>query len=208
MSSKPPSPKSISGWNEREMRSTRPRSITARTHSERFDLVMGSGRRGQSYLYWKGGLLYQLPVSYLAAHRRMDQQPRLPGWRGALRPGDSAAMSASATRRRAPSAGQFLAGITCQKCHGRGRAASGHPQSRRAWIATARWRSARPAIPASAMAAKPMCTATRWACCGRASATGTARRCPVPPATTSIAWSRDLAAMSTRCVTCHAAPQP
>ena len=37
-----------------------------RTHSERFDLVLGSGRRGQSYLYWKGGLLYQLPVSYLA----------------------------------------------------------------------------------------------------------------------------------------------
>jgi Cytochrome c554 and c-prime len=35
--------------------------------SERFDLVIGSGRRGQSYLYWKDDLLFQLPVSYLAA---------------------------------------------------------------------------------------------------------------------------------------------
>src|SRR2546430_347668 len=32
------------------------------TRRERFDLVMGSGRRGQSYLYRKDGTLYQLPV--------------------------------------------------------------------------------------------------------------------------------------------------
>jgi len=37
-----------------------------RSRSERFDLTLGSGKRGQSYLYWKNGLLYQLPVSYLA----------------------------------------------------------------------------------------------------------------------------------------------
>jgi hypothetical protein len=36
---------------------------TART--ERIDLVVGSGRRGQSYLYWRFGLLFELPVSYL-----------------------------------------------------------------------------------------------------------------------------------------------
>jgi hypothetical protein len=30
---------------------------------ERFDIVVGSGRKGQSYLYWKGQALYQLPVS-------------------------------------------------------------------------------------------------------------------------------------------------
>ena len=56
-----------------------------RTHSERFDLVLGSGRRGQSYLYWKSGLLYQLPVSFLRPHRGMDEQSRLSGWRSALR---------------------------------------------------------------------------------------------------------------------------
>jgi predicted CXXCH cytochrome family protein len=38
-----------------------------KTRSEKFDLVVGSGRRGQSYLYWRDGLLYQLPVSYWTA---------------------------------------------------------------------------------------------------------------------------------------------
>jgi hypothetical protein len=33
--------------------------------SERFDFVVGSGRKGQTYLYWgKGDRLFQLPVSY------------------------------------------------------------------------------------------------------------------------------------------------
>src|SRR5205823_4822993 len=35
---------------------------TSRT--ERFDIVTGSGRKGQSYLYWHGDELYQLPISY------------------------------------------------------------------------------------------------------------------------------------------------
>ncbi len=32
--------------------------------TERFDLVIGSGRKGQTYLYWKEDQLFQLPVSY------------------------------------------------------------------------------------------------------------------------------------------------
>ena len=32
----------------------------------RFDLVIGSGRRGQRYLYWRDRLLSQLPVSFFA----------------------------------------------------------------------------------------------------------------------------------------------
>src|SRR5687768_13664227 len=39
---------------------------TVKTRTERFDLVVGSGRKGQSYLFWKQGLLFQLPVSYVA----------------------------------------------------------------------------------------------------------------------------------------------
>jgi hypothetical protein len=34
------------------------------SHTERVDLVVGSGGKGQTYLYWKGDLLFQLPVSY------------------------------------------------------------------------------------------------------------------------------------------------
>src|SRR5215510_8461937 len=40
-------------------------SSKQRSRTEPFDIVIGSGRKGQSYLYWKEGLLFQLPVSYL-----------------------------------------------------------------------------------------------------------------------------------------------
>jgi hypothetical protein len=43
--------------------------------SERIDLIVGSGRRGQSYLYWKDGLLFQLPLSYLVAAGRWVNSP-------------------------------------------------------------------------------------------------------------------------------------
>jgi hypothetical protein len=42
--------------------STLPAGLTK--HTERIDIVVGSGRVGQTYLYWKGDLLFQLPVSY------------------------------------------------------------------------------------------------------------------------------------------------
>src|SRR5690606_40297129 len=38
-------------------------SDTTRT-IERFDIVVGSGRKGQSYLYWRSDLLFQLPISH------------------------------------------------------------------------------------------------------------------------------------------------
>ena len=34
------------------------------TETELIDLVIGSGKRGQSYLYWHGDALNQLPISY------------------------------------------------------------------------------------------------------------------------------------------------
>jgi hypothetical protein len=34
------------------------------TRSERIDIVIGAGVRGQSYLYWRGDALFELPVSY------------------------------------------------------------------------------------------------------------------------------------------------
>jgi Cytochrome c554 and c-prime len=40
------------------------RSGGANEHTERIDIVIGSGRVGQTYLYWQGDLLFQLPVSY------------------------------------------------------------------------------------------------------------------------------------------------
>jgi len=34
------------------------------SQSAPFDIVIGSGRKGQTYLYWNGNMLYELPVSY------------------------------------------------------------------------------------------------------------------------------------------------
>ena len=88
-----------------------------RSHSERFDLVLGSGRRGQSYLYWKSGLLYQLPVSYLALTGGWINSPGYPdGEVHFERAIPSQCLQCHATE--GARAGQFTAGITCQKCHG------------------------------------------------------------------------------------------
>lgn len=42
-------------------------SDPASKRSERLDLVIGSGRIGQTYLYWRGDRLFELPVSYWTA---------------------------------------------------------------------------------------------------------------------------------------------
>ena len=39
-------------------------AVDSTERSERFDIVVGSGRKGQSYLYWDEDRLFQLPVSY------------------------------------------------------------------------------------------------------------------------------------------------
>ncbi|MBO0722460.1 MAG: hypothetical protein J2P41_16665, partial [Blastocatellia bacterium] len=49
-----------------------------RSRTERFDIVIGSGRKGQSYLYWRDGLLFQLPVSYLRGIEEWINSPGYP----------------------------------------------------------------------------------------------------------------------------------
>ncbi len=45
--------------------------------SEPFDVVIGSGRKGQTYLYWDNGKLFQLPVSY---YTPLDSWCNSPGY--------------------------------------------------------------------------------------------------------------------------------
>jgi hypothetical protein len=45
------------------------------SRSERMDLVIGSGTRGQSYLYWRGDALFELPVSYWSDGRQWINSP-------------------------------------------------------------------------------------------------------------------------------------
>jgi Cytochrome c554 and c-prime len=46
--------------------------------AERFDIVIGTGRHGQSYLYWDNDQLYQLPASYFTADHEWIISPSFP----------------------------------------------------------------------------------------------------------------------------------
>lgn len=98
---------------------------TART--EKFGLVIGSGTKGQTYLYWKGDLLFQLPVSYWTQLGWVNS----PGYRDGIanfdRPIIPRCLECHGTYFRAipPPPNRyhqtgFIVGITCEKCHGPG----------------------------------------------------------------------------------------
>jgi len=100
--------------------------ITSR--SECFGLVVGSGEKGQTYAFWKGDLLFQLPVSYWKELGWVNS----PGYRDGIanfdRPTTPRCLECHATYfeslspppNRYSKAG-FVVGITCEKCHGPGR---------------------------------------------------------------------------------------
>lgn len=97
------------------------------SHTEKFGLVIGSGGKGQTYLYWKGDTLFQLPVSYWTQLGWVNS----PGYRDGVANFDRpiiprclechgtyfAALPPPPNRYR--QAG-FIVGITCEKCHGPG----------------------------------------------------------------------------------------
>jgi hypothetical protein len=99
-----------------------------RSHTERFDIVIGSGRKGQSYLYWKDGLLFQLPISYLTGAEEWINSPGYVdgeiNFERVIPPRCMECHSAS-FKLEMPggdprySSGYEL-GITCAKCHGDG----------------------------------------------------------------------------------------
>jgi hypothetical protein len=96
-----------------------------RSTTERFDLVFGSGRRGQTYLYWKGDLLFQLPVSYLTGPNRWVNTPGFPDGEivfDAVVSPRCLECHATAFSLRVDGAGygrDHRLGITCEVCHGR-----------------------------------------------------------------------------------------
>lgn len=100
----------------------------ANARSERFAFVIGSGDKGQTYLFWDGDQLFQLPVSYWSNLGWVNS----PGYRdGAAdfeRPIIPRCLECHATyfeslpppSNRYSNAGYSL-GIQCEKCHGPGR---------------------------------------------------------------------------------------
>jgi hypothetical protein len=104
-----------------------PPDTTSRT--ERFDLVIGSGGKGQTYLYWKGEELFQLPVTYWT---ELAQWVNSPGYRDGFPDFSRRVLPrcldchASYFESLAPPLNHyrntgFELGISCEKCHGAGR---------------------------------------------------------------------------------------
>lgn len=170
-----------------------------RSRTERFDLVMGSGRRGQSYLYWRNTLLYQLPVSYLAAAEGWINSPGYEDGKVHFdRPIPPQCLDCHTTAQKA---GGFAAGITCQKCHGEGDA---HPAalspSRRMEVCARCHSGIVAGAPAKADVHGNQVGLLRRSKCFRASREMTCSSCH-----DVHQEERDLAAMSRKCAGCHQA---
>lgn len=105
--------------------------ITSRT--ERFAFVIGSGGKGQTYLFWKGDDLFQLPVSYWTELGWVNSPGYRDGKANFGRPIIPRCLECHATyfEQLPPppnrySKSGFILGITCEKCHGPGRAHAEH----------------------------------------------------------------------------------
>jgi len=112
------------------------------TQSQRIDIVTGSGTKGQTYLYWKGNALFQLPVSYWTTD--IGAWVNSPGFSDGIaefqRPIFPRCLECHATNfASASSEGTdnhylrqgFVLGISCERCHGPGRAHVAAEQEKR-----------------------------------------------------------------------------
>lgn len=95
--------------------------------AEKIDVVIGSGRKGQTYLYWNGEKLFQLPVSYLTTRNAWINSPGyLDGTANFERPILPRCLECHTSHvvSRAPPNGYDAAnlhlGISCERCHGSG----------------------------------------------------------------------------------------
>lgn len=99
------------------------------SQTERIDIVIGSARKGQSYLYWKGDELFELPVTYWTELNGWINSPGYPDgsprFDKAVVPrclechGSSFKWVPPPLNRYVKSS--LVLGITCEKCHGPGR---------------------------------------------------------------------------------------
>jgi Cytochrome c554 and c-prime len=98
--------------------------------AERFDVVIGSGRKGQTYLYWRSNYLFQLPVSYYTPTNAWVNSPGYPAHEiiyDRMVPGRCMECHSTNFTEKIED-GNFAGydranivyGITCEKCHGGG----------------------------------------------------------------------------------------
>jgi len=109
------------------------------SHTERVDLVVGSGGKGQTYLYWKGDLLFQLPVSYWREIGWVNSPGYSDGVANFNRPIIPRCLECHGTFFEALppppnrySKSDFTVSIVCEKCRGPGRTHVEHFKSKTA----------------------------------------------------------------------------
>jgi hypothetical protein len=96
--------------------------------SARFDIVIGSGRHGQSYLFWDGSNLFELPVSWWTATREWVDSPGYPDgevhWNRSVGPRCLECHASRFTWAPPPTnryiKDSLVLGIDCERCHGPG----------------------------------------------------------------------------------------
>ena len=98
--------------------------------SRRFDIVIGSGTKGQSYLNWMNTALFQMPMTYFTPALQWSNSPGYPGKAVFNRPITSRCLECHTTFVQKSSdevkepedfdPKQIIFGVDCEKCHGPG----------------------------------------------------------------------------------------
>ena len=96
--------------------------------TEPMDILIGSNKRGQTYLYWSGNQLFELPVSYWKdGHRWINSPGYVDGTADFHRPVSPGCLECHATAATALSSeastnsydrSSLKLGISCEVCHG------------------------------------------------------------------------------------------
>lgn len=97
--------------------------------SLRFDIVIGSGTMGQSFLNWRDGRLYQMPITFFTAANQWSTSPGFPEKRVMMdRPITSRCLECHATFAQGVGGTdmeplsfdphKIIFGVSCEKCHG------------------------------------------------------------------------------------------
>lgn len=95
----------------------------------RFDIIIGSGVMGQSYLTWRNNKLFQLPITYFSAAAKWSNSPGFPSGKVLIdRPITSRCLECHTTFAEGISGTpseptdfdhyKIILGVTCEKCHG------------------------------------------------------------------------------------------
>lgn len=118
--------KSAEGFYQAAVNTSDPQHMSA--ERKKFDIVVGSGRHGQTYLYWDEDKLFELPVSYWTYTNAWVNSPGYPDgelhWDRKVG-GRCLECHASYFISTPPPSNRYLKGslmlgIDCERCHGPG----------------------------------------------------------------------------------------